>query len=109
MAIGGEAISSALTGTLSLIAWLVGGALLIIGAFIYAKKRKEGLAFNIPVMIFIPRSDNKTRDIILAKGGYFKSQAVGGITTFIDFLEPINYIRKICCNYYPPIVYYKEN
>lgn len=82
MEIGGLVIGEALSGTLSLVFWLIGGALLIIGAFIFAKKRKENLAFNIPVTIFIPRSDNKTRDIIHAVGGYFKSQAVGGITTF---------------------------
>lgn len=82
MAIGTETVGAALTGTLSLIAWLVGGALLIVGIFIWKKKRTESLAFNIPVTIFIPRSDNKTRDIIRAKGGYFKSQEVGGITTF---------------------------
>jgi len=82
MEIGGVVVGNAFSGTLSLIFWLVGGALLIVGAFIFAKKRKEALAFNIPVTIFIPRSDNKTRDIIHAKGGYFKSQPVGGITTF---------------------------
>ena len=82
MVIGGEVVGSAISGTISLIFWLVGGALLIIGAFFLAKKRKENAAFNIPITIFIPRSDNKTRDIIRAVGGYFKSQAVGGITTF---------------------------
>ena len=82
MEIGGVVIGEALGGVMSLIFWLVGGALLIVGAFILAKKLKEKKAFNIPVTIFIPRSDNKTRDIIRAKGGYFKSQAVGGITTF---------------------------
>lgn len=82
MAIGGATVSNALSGTLSLIFWLVLGAILIVGAFFFAKKRKEKMAYNIPVTIFIPRSDNKTRDIIHAVGGYFKSQPVGGITTF---------------------------
>lgn len=82
MAIGNLAISNAVTGGLQLIAWLVGGALLLIAVFFYSKKRKEKLAFNIPVTIFIPRSDNKTRDIIRATGGYFKSEQVGGITSF---------------------------
>lgn len=82
MAVGGEAVSSAISGTLSLIFWLAGGAVLIVIALVLGKKYKENKAFNIPVTIFIPRSDNKTRDIIRAKGGYFKSQAVGGITTF---------------------------
>jgi hypothetical protein len=82
MAIGTEVLGGAFTGTLSLIFWLVGGALLMVGAFFLAKKKKEAAAFNIPVTIWIPRSDNKTRDIIHAKGGYFKSAPVGGITTF---------------------------
>jgi len=82
MAIDGSAITNAIGGWIYLVFWLVGGALLIIGAFFFAKRRKMKQAFNIPVTIFIPRSDNKTRDIIRATGGYFKSQAVGGITTF---------------------------
>jgi len=82
MAVGGVAVSSAISGTLNLVFWLVGGVILIVGALFLGKKRKESLSFNVPVTIFIPRSDNRTRDIIHAKGGYFKSQAVGGITTF---------------------------
>jgi len=82
MAIGGAAVSNAISGTIQLVFWLIGGVLLIVGLMIFAKKRKESLAFNIPVTIFIPRSDNRTRDITEAKSGYFKSEAVGGITTF---------------------------
>ena len=82
MALDNSIIGDTLAGTLSLVFWLIGGALLIAGAFFFAKKRKEKMAFNIPVTIFIPRSDNKTRDIIHGTGGYFKSQSVGGITTF---------------------------
>ena len=82
MAIGSEVVSNALSGTISLVFWLVLGALLVIAVFFWARKRKENLAYNIPVTIFIPRSDNRTRDIIHAKGGYFKSQNVGGITSF---------------------------
>jgi len=75
-------VTNVFSGLGSLIAWLIGGALLIIGAFFFAKKRKENMAYNIPVEIYIPRSDNKTKDIIDAKGGYFKSKEVGGITSF---------------------------
>ncbi len=82
MAAGTEAVANAIGSTIYLIFWLIGGALLIGAATFFAKKRKENMSYNIPVTIFIPRSDNKTRDIIRAKGGYFKSQAVGGITTF---------------------------
>lgn len=82
MATGMDAVTGAISGGLNIIFWIIGGSILIIGGFFFAKKRKENMAFNIPVTIFIPRSDNKTRDIIHGKGGYFKSQAVGGITTF---------------------------
>jgi len=82
MAIGTTVVGEALSGTINLVFWLIGGALLAVGLFFLVKWNKEKKAYNIPVEIFIPRSDNKTRDIFDAKGGYFKSQAVGGITTF---------------------------
>ncbi len=75
-------IAETVSGLIGLIFWLVGGVVVIAGLLFFAKKRKENQAFNIPVTIFIPRSDNKTRDIIRGVGGYFKSQAVGGIVTF---------------------------
>ena len=82
MAEGSFSIGSTVSGTLMVIFWLFVGAIVLVGGVFLYKKRKEKLSFNIPVTIFIPRSDNRTRDIIRAKGGYFKSQAVGGITTF---------------------------
>ena len=69
-------------GAGAIVLWLGIGAVVIIGAFMLGKKRKEKQAFNIPVTIIIPRSDGNTRDMIHAKGGYFKSAPVGGITTF---------------------------
>lgn len=82
MAVGNMVIAETVSGLIGLIFWLVGGVVVIAGLLFFAKKRKENQAFNIPVTIFIPRSDNKTRDIIRGVGGYFKSQAVGGIVTF---------------------------
>lgn len=82
MAIGGDTVTAAIGGTIYLVFWLVVGVLVITGLIIFARKRKEKQSFNIPVTIFIPRSDNKTRDIIHGVGGYFKSKAVGGITSF---------------------------
>lgn len=82
MAVGDIAIGEIVGGTLSLVFWLIFGALLLAGAFYFGKKRKERQAYNIPITILIPRSDNRTRDIIHAIGGYFKSQEVGGITSF---------------------------
>ena len=82
MATGMDAVANTISGTITTIFWFVGGILGIVGLIFYLKKRKENLAFNIPVTIFIPRSDNRTRDIVRGTGGYFKSQEVGGITTF---------------------------
>jgi len=82
MAPGMEAVSNAVSNTIAAVAWFAGAAIVIVIIYIFVKKRKDSQAYNIPVTIFIPRSDNKTRDIIHGTGGYFKSQAVGGITSF---------------------------
>ena len=82
MAPGMEAVSNAVSNTIAAVAWFAGAAIVIVIIYIFVKKRKDSQAYNIPVTIFIPRSDNRTRDIIRATGGYFKSQAVGGITSF---------------------------
>ncbi len=75
-------VTNVFSGLGSLIAWLIGSALILVGVFFFAKKRKENMAFNIPITIIISRSDNVTMDVIHAKGGYFKSAPVGGITSF---------------------------
>lgn len=63
---------------------IIAGLLLIgaIGGFLFWRKRKK--MYNIPVTIWIPRSDGKITDEIKAKGGYFKTkQEEGGtITSF---------------------------
>ncbi len=82
MAIGDIVIGETISGLIKLVLWLAVGAVVIVGVVFWAKKHKEKQAFNIPCTIIIPRSDNKTRDIIHGTGGYFKSQSVGGITTF---------------------------
>jgi len=82
MAVDLSVITGSFGGVLNIIAILIGAVLVILAIIVWAKRRKTKQSFNIPVTIFIPRSDNKTRDIIHAVGGYFKSQAVGGITTF---------------------------
>ena len=79
--IGGSTLGVFL-GAMKVIGWLILGAILIGGAFFWRKVSTNKKAYNIPVTIFIPRSDNKTRDVITCKGGYFKSEEVGGITTF---------------------------
>jgi len=56
--------------------------LAVTGMFFITRWNKNRKSFNIPVTIFIPRSDNTTSDIIRAVGGYFKSKPVGGITSF---------------------------
>ena len=82
MAIDLSMILDPLGGAGNLVFVLVFAALVAVGLVVFVKKRKIAASFNIPVTIFIPRSDNKTRDIIHGKGGYFKSAEVGGITSF---------------------------
>jgi len=71
-----------LTGLTKVLMWLFGGVIfigLVVFLLIWRKNKKS---FNIPITIWIPRSDGTLVDEISAKGGYFKSKAVGGITTF---------------------------
>jgi len=82
MAIDVSYVTDALGGFGNLVFTLVLSALVIVGLVVFVKRRKNSASFNVPVTIFIPRSDNKTRDIIHGRGGYFKSMAVGGITSF---------------------------
>jgi len=82
MAVDISVITGATGGTLNLVFVLIFAVIVIIGLVIFIKRRKIAASFNVPVTIFIPRSDNKTRDIIHGKGGYFKSAEVGGITSF---------------------------
>jgi len=67
-------------GLLRIIMIILG--LVVLGAIVAAaviwKKRRE--MYNIPVTIWIPRSDGKVIDEIDAKGGYFKSK--NDITSF---------------------------
>ncbi|MFW6130496.1 MAG: hypothetical protein ACOC56_04855 [Atribacterota bacterium] len=69
-------------GTLSiLIKVLVGIAFLaLIGGLLYWRKKKK--SYNIPVTIWIPRSDGKIIDEIEGIGGYFRiKQKEGGYVT----------------------------
>ena len=61
---------------------LVGLILFIVILIFVSKRYKNKKAFNIPVTIWIPRSDNTIVDEFPAVGGYFKSSAVNGITSF---------------------------
>ncbi len=77
-------IGSIVSSTTSLIIKIIAGVLgisLIFGILIWNKKRK---AYNIPVTIWIPRSNGKIIDEVQAKGGYFKTKQKdgGNITTF---------------------------
>ncbi len=57
--------------------FVVGGVLLL-----FILRRKHNKQFNIPVIIVTPRSDGRVVEISQARGGYFKSAKVGGITSF---------------------------
>jgi len=68
----------------SLIAKIVGAVLfcgIIIGIIMWRKKKK---AMNIPVTIWIPRSDGKITDELQAIGGYLRTKQTDGgyITSF---------------------------
>jgi len=82
----GEGIGGSLGGIASsLMNILFWGAIVIailVALFFFARWWKNRKSYNVPVTIFIPRSDNTTADVIHAVGGYFKSKPVGGITTF---------------------------
>lgn len=63
-------------------AYGIGIILLAVIVFVISKKGKEKKSFNIPCTIIIPRSNNTTQDIVHARGGYFKTKPVGGVTVF---------------------------
>jgi hypothetical protein len=64
-----------------LIALVVGGVVLgALGIWLY--RRNENKKYNIPLIIITPRSDGKVVEINRGLGGFFKSQRVGGITSF---------------------------
>ena len=70
------------SGLIKIVFYAIGALLFLVGIFFFSKWMKNRKAYNIPVTIWIPRSDNKLVDEFSAVGGYFKSKAVGGITTF---------------------------
>lgn len=78
----GDGFASIGGSLLSILAKVLGGALLlalIIGFMIWRKKKKQ---MNIPVTVWIPRSDGKILDEFSAVGGYFRTkQRDGGYVT----------------------------
>jgi len=74
---GGTMGTAAISG-LKLIIKVLAGILgmTLIGVGIYIQQRKKN--FNIPVTIWIPRSDGKITDEITAKGGFFKTKQPEG-------------------------------
>lgn len=55
-------------------------AIIIIAVIFY--RRAQNKKYNIPLIIFTPRSDGTIPEISKGWGGYFKSKRVGGITSF---------------------------
>jgi len=82
MAVGGlSGTFGQMTGGLVRIIFIVIGIIIffvVLGVVLVIKKRKQ--RYNIPVTIWIPRSDGKIIDEISAVGGYFKSK--NNVTTF---------------------------
>jgi len=80
----GGSFTSMFGNMFSILVKFIGGALFlgaVIGFFLWRRKKK---AYNIPVTIWIPRSDGKITDELSAVGGYFRTtQRSGGtITSF---------------------------
>ena len=78
----GAAMANLLSGAMKFMAWLLGAVVMIVVLIVALRWKKQKKSMNIPVTIWIPRSDGKIVDEIKAKGGYFKSHAVEGITSF---------------------------
>jgi len=80
--LGGLGFGGAVSTIIRVLAYTL-GAIVFAAAISFAVifKRNKRM-FNIPVTIWIPRSDGKIVDEFPAKGGYFKSKAVGGTTSF---------------------------
>lgn len=78
----GSSFSGIASSTWSIVSKILGAVLfagILIGVIMWKKKKK---AMNIPVTIWIPRSDGKITDEIIAKGGYIRmKQAEGGYIT----------------------------
>jgi len=79
---GGSGVGGMLSTIITSVMWIIGGIIFIIILGVGAKAWKNKKAFNIPVTIWIPRSDGKILDEVSAVGGYFKSAPTGGITSF---------------------------
>jgi hypothetical protein len=63
---------------------LIVGIILLVGIGFFLVHRNQKKQFNIPITIWIPRSDGKITDEIKAVGGYFKNKQPNGgqITSF---------------------------
>lgn len=81
-------ITSQMTGiagtTISLLMKILGGLFgigIVVAIGLWKKQRNK---FNIPVTIWIPRSDGKITDEVQARGGFFKTkvQGEGQVTSF---------------------------
>jgi len=75
-------VGGIVSGAFKFALWLIGGIIFIVLCVLAVSFKRNKKQYNIPVTIWIPRSDGKIVDEIKAKGGYFKSKSVGGITTF---------------------------
>jgi len=78
-----DAFSGMLGGIGDIIIKVLAGVLLLVVIIVVIVWRGNKKRMNIPVTIWIPRSDGKIIDEISnAKGGYFKSRSPEGITSF---------------------------
>jgi len=78
----GAGISGIVSSTTNLILKAVVVVVVLSAVIFYIMNRKKKKQMNIPVTIWIPRSDGKITDEITAKGGYFRlKQSEGGYIT----------------------------
>lgn len=79
---GGQGIGSALATFQTILMWVIVAIIVFSAMGVFLFKRNQNKKFNIPLIIITPRSDGKVIEINEGKGGFFKSERVGGITSF---------------------------
>jgi len=78
----GSGVTPIVSGVFDIIIKVIAGLLFLTGVVIFAIWKKNKKNYNVPVTIWIPRSNNKILDEVSGVGGYFKEpNKDGGYTT----------------------------
>ncbi len=78
----GGGIGSALQTFQTIMIWIVVGVVVFSVLGVYLLRRSDNKKYNIPLIIITPRSDGRVVEINSGMGGFFKSERVGGISSF---------------------------